>query len=145
MINLWIRANEANLLYRILAPSEAGRRETCTQFLRDTISGANTTVMKAVDWKDGSVITAFGVWGRMYPCKTDSNEDVNYERMGGQGVMGGMLVASTDSEKTPLKKYLAAQQEVINNTSAKDVKYVELMVLVTDPAYQRKRYQVRVD
>ncbi|KAE9373756.1 hypothetical protein N431DRAFT_438921 [Stipitochalara longipes BDJ] len=145
MVTLWTRANAPDLLYGILAPPNSSTREHRASFLSSMISGSNTAVMKAVDWKDEKIITAFGVWGKMnYPGQ---EEDTGDELLGGiklsgkesRGpLIGGMWINSKDEKRTPLEEYIAAQQEVIEKTWTKGVKHIELMVLMTDPAFQRR-------
>jgi GNAT superfamily N-acetyltransferase len=142
IIDLWMRANEPNQLYRILAPSEEARRKNCTQFLIAMLDDSNTEVMKAVDWKDESIVTAFGVWRKNYPVPEGQREfggkKMQWWRERGGQVIDGMAMCNKAEEKTPLQKYLAAQQEEIHKIWTKDVNHVELMVLMTDTDYQRR-------
>ncbi|PMD41234.1 hypothetical protein L207DRAFT_511149 [Hyaloscypha variabilis F] len=140
MIDLWLRANGPNLLNRVLAPpDEATLREHFAEFLSLMISDANTTVIKAVDWKDKNVVTAFGVWKKGYPDKDGGGESYGGETVCRRAGMGGTLVcARKEEKKTPLQEYITAQNEVIEKTWLKGVKHIELMVLMTDPAWQGK-------
>jgi GNAT superfamily N-acetyltransferase len=143
MVNLWLRAIAPNLLHRVISHSDALNRRNCTLFLTSMIFGTQGIVMKAVDLKDESIITGFGVWEKKNYLHQEGHAGVELaggeKRVGKESrgaMMGGMWICSEDEKRTPLEEYIAAQQAAIERTWTKGIKRIELMALMTDPAFQ---------
>ena len=103
-------------------------------------------MIKAVDPDDESIVTAFGVWGKICPespgeevKEIDRDRGMQIWKHSGGMVVNGLAIRYVEGEKKKsLGEYLAARQEVILDAWTKDVRHVELMVLMTDPVFQRR-------
>ena len=137
----WLAARAPDLLIQTVSrPDEHAR---LTLFLNERFSNPLVSIIKAVDWKDPNRITAVGIWEKNYPSPAPLEASVSGTENGGGKCSGGFLISENGNTKegekrTPIEDFIHDRILAFNDTWRNGVKHIELVILMTDPAFQRR-------
>jgi GNAT superfamily N-acetyltransferase len=145
ILAIWLAARAPDLLVQTVSrPDEQAR---LTLFLNERFSNPLASIIKAVDWKDPNRITAVGIWEKKnYSSPSPSGcleASVSGTENGGGKCCVGFLISGNGNTKegekgTPIEDFIRDRQLAFNDTWPNGVKHMELVLLMTDPAFQHR-------
>jgi GNAT superfamily N-acetyltransferase len=141
LVSIWLTAKRPDLLYQQSWPpstwSSGNIDKNLASFLEQTFEIPEVMIMKAVDADTGQ-ITALAMWEmRDYsPSVRGSGNEKIRPRLAAGLLLGE--VDSKDGYPGPIYDYIGSQVLQFNEVWKKGIKLLELGLLMTDPAFQRR-------
>jgi GNAT superfamily N-acetyltransferase len=139
LVSIWLSAKRPDLLYQQSWPpstwSSGNLDKNLTSFLEQSFEGPEWLIMKAVDAHTGQN-TALAMWEkRGYDSASPS---LSRPRLAAGLLLKDAPVGKLDGSPDPINDYIGSQVLQFNEVWKKGIKYLELGLLMTDPAFQRR-------
>jgi ribosomal protein S18 acetylase RimI-like enzyme len=138
MARVYADAERPNLLTRVLWPPEKLAKNLIKE-LDENFDNHGLLITKALDAKTKE-LTAFGIWQLTgYDSKELSVDQSTLKLSRPSNFRAGLLLSTNPDEPlSPIGEYINSAFEDFLNTWFKGTKFINLLLLMTDPKFQRR-------